>query len=198
MNIRWSVILGVIALALSAWYYSLNQEQSGLENLIKTPDKPEYIGNQMRTVVFSPEGKQQYVATADKVEYYSQSEHTDFLTPKVYLFDVVLDKNQPKEQQQKQSWKLTAQTATLTKNDMLYLKGNVTAESLSPLSRLQRVETENAVVNIKTQDITSDNQVKINGQNFHSTGLKLVGNLQKQIATLKEQVKTYYEVSNSQ
>jgi len=41
----------------------------------------------------------------------------------------------------------------------------------------------------------SDNTVKINGQNFTSTGLKLTGNLQQQIANLKEQVKTYYEIN---
>ena len=37
--------------------------------------------------------------------------------------------------------------------------------------------------------------VKINGQNFNSTGLKMIGNLRQQIATLKEQVKTYYEIN---
>ena len=68
-------------------------------------------------------------------------------------------------------------------------------ESLEPTSRLQRVETQVAVVNLKTQDISSDKMVKINGQNFNSTGLKMVGNLRQQIATLKEQVKTYYEIN---
>ena len=42
--------------------------------------------------------------------------------------------------------------------------------------------------------MTSDSMVKINGLNFSSTGLKMVGNLRQQVATLKEQVKTYYEV----
>ncbi len=63
------------------------------------------------------------------------------------------------------------------------------------LSRLQRVETEAAVINLKTQDITSNTQVKINGLNFNSSGLNLVGNLRQQVATLKEQVKTYYEIN---
>ena len=36
---------------------------------------------------------------------------------------------------------------------------------------------------------------KINGLNFNSSGLKLVGNLRQQVATLKEQVKTYYEIN---
>ena len=118
----------------------------------------------------------------------------------VYLFDVSLD-NKDKEaktdkiQLEKQNWKLSAKKAKLTKDQMLYLEGGVVAESLDPLSRLQRVETEAAVINLKTQDITSDTQVKINGLNFNSSGLKLVGNLRQQVATLKEQVKTYYEIN---
>ena len=125
---------------------------------------------------------------------------TDFISPLVYLFDVSLD-NKDKEaktdkiQLEKQNWKLSAKKAKLTKDQMLYLEGGVVAESLDPLSRLQRVETEAAVINLKTQDITSDTQVKINGLNFNSSGLKLVGNLRQQVATLKEQVKTYYEIN---
>lgn len=86
--------------------------------------------------------------------------------------------------------------AKLTKNNMLYLDGNVIAETLLDNAKLQRVMTESAVVNLTTQDITSDTMVTIKGQNFSSTGLKLTGNLQQQIATLKEQVKTHYEINN--
>ena len=91
MNIRWNIILGVIALALLGWYYSLNQDHSDLQSLIKKPDSPEYVGNKMETTVFSPEGKKQYLAISDKVEYYTQDGHTDFISPLVYLFDVSLD-----------------------------------------------------------------------------------------------------------
>ena len=36
MNIRWNIILGVIALALLGWYYSLNQDHGDLQSLIKS------------------------------------------------------------------------------------------------------------------------------------------------------------------
>ncbi|QPB42294.1 LPS export ABC transporter periplasmic protein LptC [Rodentibacter haemolyticus] len=200
MNIRLNIILGVIALGLLGWFYTLNQDNPNLESLIKKPDSPEYIGTKMATTVFSPEGKKQYFAVSEKVEHYNQEGRTDFISPLVYLFDVSLNSDKEKADSDniklnKQNWKLSAQKAKLMKDEMLYLEGNVIAESLDPLSKLQRVETESAAINLKTQDITSDTQVKINGINFHSTGLKLVGNLRQQTATLKEQVKTYYEIS---
>lgn len=198
MNIRWNIILGTVALCLLGWYYSLNQDNSDLESLVKAPDSPDYIGDKMETTVFSPEGKKQYLAISDKVEHFSQNGKTNFSSPMVYLFDASTtksDKNNSAKLLESQSWKLSAKKAILTKDEMLYLEGDVVAESLEPNSRLQRVETQSAVVNLKTQDITSDTTVKINGQNFNSTGLKMVGNLRQQVATLKEQVKTYYEIS---
>ena len=190
MNIRWTVFLSAITLVLLAWYYSLNQDDQQLATLIKKEESPEYIGHKMSTVVYSPTGQKQYLAVSDKVEYYDYDGHTNFERPLVYLFEIENQKTQ-----QKESWKLSADRAILTKDNMLYLKGNVIAETLLPQSKLQRIETEDAKVNLNTQDISSDNTVKINGQNFTSTGLKLTGNLQQQIANLTEQVKTYYEIN---
>ncbi|WP_439239129.1 LPS export ABC transporter periplasmic protein LptC [Lonepinella sp. BR2919] len=192
MNIRWTVILAIITLVLLGWFYSLNQTDSELAELIKQEESPEYVGNKMNIVIYSPTGAKQYVALSDKVEYYEYDGHTDFYIPIVYLFDIQNEKTQ-----QTESWKLSADKATLTKDNMLYLNGNVLGESLLPQSKLQRFETESAVVNLTTQDISSDKQVKINGLNFTSTGLKLTGNLQQQVATLKEQVKTHYEISKT-
>lgn len=190
MNIRWTLFLSVTALVLLAWYYSLNQDNQQLTELIKKEESPEYIGHKMSTVVYSPTGQKQYLAVSDKVEYYNYDGHTDFQQPLVYLFEIENQKTQ-----QKESWKLRADSARLTKDNMLYLKGNVIAETLLPQSKLQRIETQDAIVNLTTQDISSDNMVKINGQNFSSTGLKLTGNLQQQTAHLKEQVKTHYEIN---
>lgn len=189
MNIRWTAILSVIALALVAWFYTLNQSDQDLSSLIKKDDQPEYVGKNMQTLVYSPTGQKQYHATAKQVEYFQEDGRTHFELPDVLLFDITGEKSQ-----QKQSWTLRADKAVLTKDQMLYLKGNVVAQSLFAESKLQRVESEQATINLKTQDITSDTAVKINGLNFTSTGLKLVGNLQQQTATLKEQVKTYYEI----
>lgn len=200
MNIRWNVILGLIALGSLGWFYSLNSDKPDLSNLVKKPDSPDYIGNKMETTVFSPEGKKQYLSTANKVKHYTVDGHTEFEMPLVYLFDVSTSNNAEKSNNpakllESQSWKLSAKKAKLTKDEMLYLEGDVIAESLESTSRLQRIETQVAVVNLKNQDISSDTMVKINGQNFNSTGLKMVGNLRQQIATLKEQVKTYYEIN---
>ncbi|MEE6031492.1 LPS export ABC transporter periplasmic protein LptC [Avibacterium paragallinarum] len=189
MNIRWNIILSVIALGLLAWLYSMQGSDSDTQGLIKSEDSPEYIGNKMQTTVFSPTGEKQYFALADKVEYYNNSGNTDFQQPLVYLYDV------QDENLGSQSWKIRADKAQLTKDELLHLEGNVLVQSLLSDSRLQRVNTERATVNLKTQDIHSDTMATITGLNFTSSGAKLTGNLKQQIATLAEQVKTHYEIN---
>ncbi|MFD0965949.1 LPS export ABC transporter periplasmic protein LptC [Seminibacterium arietis] len=189
MNIRLNIILLLVVLVLSTWFYQLNKkDDKNLSYLIKSQDAPEYVGQRMKTLIYSPTGKKQYAAQADKVAYFHSDKHTEFTYPVVYLFDL------EDEKLGNQSWKISADKAKITQNDMLYLEGNVVAENLLPHSRLQKLATQSAVVNLKTQDISSDTTATISGLNFNSTGSKLVGNLQKQIATLKEQVKTHYEI----
>lgn len=191
MNIRWNIILSIIVVLLLAWFYSLNQEDNQLGNLIKKQESPEYTGLEMETVLYSPtNGRHQYVARSEKVAYFETDGHTEFTKPIVYLYNI--EGNQADQQ----SWLLQADLATLTKDNLLYLEGNVLVQSLLTDSRLQRIETQQAVVNLTNHDISSDTQVKINGQNFVTTGQKLTGNLQQQVATLKQQVKTYYEINN--
>ncbi|CAM3722854.1 LPS export ABC transporter periplasmic protein LptC [Avibacterium endocarditidis] len=190
MNIRWNIVLSVIVLALLAWFYSLQQSDSEkLAGLIKSEDSPEYVGEKMQTTVYSPTGEKQYFAIANKVEHYASNGNTDFQYPVVYLYDV------QDETLGTQSWKISAKNAKLTKDNLLYLEGDVFVQSLLSDSRLQRVDTERATVNLKTQDIHSDTMATITGLNFTSSGAKLTGNLKQQIATLAEQVKTHYEIN---
>lgn len=187
MNIRWNIILSIIAITLLAWFYSLNQEKREHSALVKSENGPEYSGANMHTTVFSPTGQKQYLATADQVEHYANNGETKFILPKLYLYELT-------QESPKQSWSISANNAILTKDNLLFLNGNVRVDSLLESRKLQKIETQSAVIDLKTQDISSDSSVKINGYNFYSTGLKLQGNLQQQIATLKEQVKTYYEI----
>ena len=93
MNIRWNLVLAVITLGLLAWFYSLNQDNEKLTHLIKPPEHPEYIGQKMETVVFSPSGEKQYIALSDKVEHFTLDGHSGFSGGVVCVLDVPLSKD---------------------------------------------------------------------------------------------------------
>ncbi len=194
MNSRWNIVLVVIALAVLGWYYSLNQhEEPDLTARIQTSDSPDYTANKMETTLYSIDGRKQYVATADQVEYFQKSGDTLFKSPVVYLFETA--KTNPEELVR--SWKLSADQAKITDDKILYLDNNVAIQSLLPESKIHSLNTSSAVVNLTTQDITSDTMVSVAGQGFTTTGKSMIGNLRQQVATLKEQVQTHYEIKNN-
>ena len=94
------------------------------------------------------------------------------------------------------TWSIRADKAKLTDDRMLYLYGNVEVNSLTTTSQLERITTDNAQVNLVTQDVSSDDEVTLYGSNFTSHGLKMRGNMREKTARLIDKVKTYYEIQN--
>lgn len=185
MNKRITALLLVIVATLVGWMqYQAKDETNGLDNLIKKEGMPDYIGNRMSTSVFDLEGKPEYYAEAEEIKRYEESEKTEFTNPLVNLFDKLTALKQ---------WKLSADHAEINAERILTLSGNVTLQALEPTSKLQRIETDHLSVNLTTQDVFTDSEVKSQGLGFTTSGIGLKGNLKQQVATLLKDVKSYIE-----
>ena len=185
MNKRITALLLVIMATLLGWMqYQAKDETNGLDNLIKKEGMPDYTGNRMSTSVFDLEGKPEYYAEAEEIKRYEESEKTEFTNPLVNLFDKLTALKQ---------WKLSADHAEINAERILTLSGNVTLQALEPTSKLQRIETDHLSVNLTTQDVFTDSEVKSQGLGFTTTGVGLKGNLKQQVATLLKDVKSYIE-----
>ena len=185
MNKRITALLLVIVATLLGWIqYQAKDETNGLDNLIKKEGMPDYTGNRMSTSVFDLEGKPEYYAEAEEIKRYEESEKTEFTNPLVNLFDKLTALKQ---------WKLSADHAEINAERILTLSGNVTLQALEPTSKLQRIETDHLSVNLTTQDVFTDSEVKSQGLGFTTSGIGLKGNLKQQVATLLKDVKSYIE-----
>lgn len=185
MNKRITALLLVIVATLLGWMqYQAKDETSGLDNLIKKEGVPDYTGNRMSTSVFDLEGKPEYYAEAEEIKRYEESEKTEFTNPLVNLFDKLTALKQ---------WKLSADHAEINAERILTLSGHVTLQALEPTSKLQRIETDHLSVNLITQDVFTDSEVKSQGLGFTTSGIGLKGNLKQQVATLLKDVKSYIE-----
>ena len=185
MNKRITALLLVIVAALVGWMqYQAKDDANGLDNLIKKEGMPDYTGNRMSTSVFDLEGKPEYYAEAEEIKRYEESEKTEFTNPLVNLFDKLTALKQ---------WKLSADHAEINAERILTLSGNVTLQALEPTSKLQRIETDHLSVNLTTQDVFTDSEVKSQGLGFTTSGIGLKGNLKLQVATLLKNVKSYIE-----
>ncbi|WP_455851747.1 LPS export ABC transporter periplasmic protein LptC [Pantoea endophytica] len=182
---RWmTLILALIALVLIGW--NLTNQDDDRTPVATNDQAPTYTSEKSNTVVYNPTGALGYKLVSAKVTYFAADEISWFDNPVMTTYDV----------NKVATWSVRADKAKLTKDRMLYLYGNVVVNSLTQDSQLERILTDNAQVNLVTQDVTSDDQVTLFGRSFNSTGMKMRGNLRTKHAELLEKVKTSYEIQN--
>ncbi len=180
-----TVILMVIALALIGWNMAdFGDDDSSMP---VNNQEPTYQSQHTVTIVYSPTGKLNYKLVAEEVKYYAADELSWFTQPVMTLFD----------ENAVATWSVRADRAKLTKDRMLYLYGHVEVNSLTTTSQLEKIKTDNAQVNLVTQDVSSDDEVTLFGTNFTSNGMRMRGNLRDKTAELIDKVKTNYEIQNS-
>lgn len=181
---RWiTLLLTLIAIILIGWNLTGNDDDRG--QVETNGQEPTYTSANSSTVVYNPTGSLSYKLVSDKVTYFSDDEISWFDNPLMTTYD----------ENKIPAWSVRADKAKLTKDRMLYLYGHVEVNSLAKDAQLERIKTDNAQVNLVTQDVMSNDQVTLYGRSFNSTGMKMRGNLRTKTAELIEKVKTNYEIN---
>ncbi|BET95452.1 LPS export ABC transporter periplasmic protein LptC [Xenorhabdus taiwanensis] len=187
-------ILALIALALIGWNFSNVNDNTS--SAIVDDGYPTYQTQEAITFVYDPEGKLTYKLVADDVKNYTETKLTWFTNPVLTTFDPNGTPGTPGAPIA--TWTVRANKAKLTQDKMLYLYGDVQVDSLNDASQLQRITTDNAIVNLTTQDVASDDRVTLIGVGLKSVGMKMRGNLRNKTAELIEKVTTQYEIPHEQ
>ncbi|WP_342323379.1 LPS export ABC transporter periplasmic protein LptC [Kosakonia sp. BYX6] len=183
---RWVIILLALA-ALVLIGINLTAQDEPEQAATNSAD-PTYKSKHTDTVVYSPEGALNYRLIAQNVEYFSAEGISWFAQPVLTTFD----------QDKVPTWSIKSDKAKLTEDRMLYLYGHVEVNALTADAQLRKITTDNAQINLVTQDVTSNDQVTLYGTTFNSTGLKMRGNLRSKNAELIEKVRSSYEIQNKQ
>ncbi|MBV7405027.1 LPS export ABC transporter periplasmic protein LptC [Enterobacter sp. ENT03] len=183
---RWVIILlSLVVLVLIGINLA---DKDDTDQVVANTNEPTYRSEHTDTVVYSPEGALNYRLIAQHVEYFSEQELSWFTQPVLTTFD----------KDKIPTWSLKADKAKLTDDRMLYLYGHVEVNALTADSQLRKITTDNAQINLITQDVTSNDLVTLYGTTFNSSGLKMRGNLRSKNAELIEKVRTSYEIQNKQ
>lgn len=189
MNFRWTVFLSLVAFSLLGWFYQLKHSNQNDLNLSATENnRPNYVGYEMKTVIYSKEGRKAYEAEAKQVRYFNNQHRAEFEAPQVFMFDV------ENENLNKKDWQLSAQTATLDNLETLHLNEKVQVKNLATNLPLNTFNTEAATYHLSSGDFTANSPTTVSGSPFHSESLQFSGNLKRKKLTLENQVKTHYEI----
>lgn len=185
-NKRWVIIiLAIIAIVLIGINLADNDD---VAPVVVSNNEPTYTSEQATTLVYSPEGRLNYKLVTTHVAHFAEEAISWFTDPVMTQYD----------ENNIATWQIHADRAKLTQEHMLYLYGHVVVSALTPDSQLRKITTDNAQVNLATQDISSDDMVTLYGTNFNSSGMKMRGNLRSKTAQLIEKVKTSYEIQTKQ
>ncbi|MBJ3814867.1 LPS export ABC transporter periplasmic protein LptC [Shimwellia pseudoproteus] len=183
---RWVIILlALLVLVLIGVNLADREQQTPVTT---DTNEPTYKSGYSSTLVYSPQGALTYRLISQHTEYFAAESVSWFTDPVVTSFD----------DQQIPTWSIKADRAKLTNDRMLYLYGHAEVNALTPDSQLRKITTDNAQVNLVTQDVTSDDLVTLYGTTFNSSGLKMRGNLRSKTAKLIEKVRTSYEIQDKQ
>ncbi|MDF7671273.1 LPS export ABC transporter periplasmic protein LptC [Orbaceae bacterium ESL0721] len=172
----------LIILALAIYYYHTENEKQESITTTTVSDQPIYQSDDMTTDIYDISGNLLYKITSNNVKYFDTTDSTEFESPNFTLYD----------HEQIATWHIQAKQATLTHDKLLYLYHDVELFNLVPNSQLQQVKTDNAKVDLTTQNVTSKDKVVIQGEGFYSTGVGLFGDLHAKTAKILENVKTFY------
>lgn len=180
-----TLVLGLIVLVLIGW--TLSDNDNSRPQAVVNNQEPTYQSQHTMTMVYDPTGKLSYKLVSDQVKHYATERLTWLTNPVVTTYDL----------NSVATWTLSADRAKLTNDKMLSLCGHVQLDNLTPRrSQLQRIKTDNAQVDLVTQDVASDNEVYLYGTGQTSYGRKMRGNLRSKTAELIERVNTHYEIQN--
>lgn len=183
---RWiTLLLVLVALILIGVNIADNEETQ--TDVVNTSD-PTYKSDHSDTVVYSPEGALNYRLIAQHVEHFSEEGVSWFTQTVMTTFDT----------NKVPTWSIKSDRAKLTNDRMLYLYGHVEVNALTADSQLRKITTDNAQINLVTQDVTSQDLVTLYGTTFNSSGMRMRGNLRSKNAELIEKVRTSYEIQNKQ
>ncbi len=182
---KWWVQLLITSITLTLINWDITDiDDHTIPQLVQYQTAPIHQSKQTTTIVYNKIGKIIYKIKAEDVQYYLTSELSWFTRPTMTLFN----------EEAIATWSLRADRAKLTKNQILYLYGHVEVNNLSATLKLEKIKTNNAQINLRTQDITSNEEVTVYGIHFTSNGMQMRGNLQNKTAELIDKVKTNYEI----
>ncbi len=92
----------------------------------------------------------------------------------------------------KQTWRINANEATLYEGRQLILEGNVVASNLTDNAMIDRINADNIQVDIKLLTMQSEQPVIVTGPNLKITGKGLEADLKTEVIKLINHTRTIY------
>ncbi|WP_019027273.1 LPS export ABC transporter periplasmic protein LptC [Colwellia piezophila] len=178
--------LALFVLLLSALVYGIMEwRNSSIEEdtLIVDEQRPDFIAEQLRSKIYSDVGLLSHTIEAERMEHYADLEVSFFELPNYTLY--------PKKEGK--PWEISAQEATLYKDNRVELKHNVRIRATEIDSLIKEIHCKTIALDLKTNIISSEQAVVVIGKDFTMYGSGLIIDLNTKQMTLTQHERTIYK-----
>ena len=176
------IILSVLFISCMVWLWypyftQVNLPQQTEADIIA---KPDYTAIELKQTAYDENGKISHKVTAARMELYQELGVTFFDKPIFTLYN------------NKQTWRINANEATLYEGRQLILEGNVVASNLTDNAMIDKINADNIQVDIKLLTMQSEQPVIVTGPNLKITGKGLEADLKTEVIKLINHTRTIY------
>jgi len=176
------IILSVLFISCMVWLWypyftQVNLPQQTEADIIA---KPDYKAIELKQTAYDENGKISHKVTAARMELYQELGFTFFDKPIFTLYN------------DKQTWRINANEATLYEGRQLILEGNVVASNLTDNAMIDKINADNIQVDIKLLTMQSEQPVIVTGPNLKITGKGLEADLKTEVIKLINHTRTIY------
>ncbi|GAA75754.1 MAG: LPS export ABC transporter periplasmic protein LptC [Colwellia sp.] len=176
------IILSVLFISCMVWLWypyftQVNLPQQTEADIIA---KPDYTAIELKQTAYDENGKISHKVTAARMELYQELGFTFFDKPIFTLYN------------DKQTWRINANEATLYEGRQLILEGNVVASNLTDNAMIDKINADNIQVDIKLLTMQSEQPVIVTGPNLKITGKGLEADLKTEVIKLINHTRTIY------
>ncbi|HIF9334392.1 TPA: LPS export ABC transporter periplasmic protein LptC [Photobacterium damselae] len=183
MTLKRLCYLLVVLVAVWSGYYLLQKHWQSDDQVTIDSEKPVFTGDVVSNTSYNEKGIRSYQIDSAHIEHFSISGNTTFSKPVLWVY----------QDGSKTEWRVSANNALLTQDQVLEMKGNVRIFNLLPESAIQVISTDNLRLNLVNKDFDTQDHVVITGTSFENEGDGLKGNMDRNVATLLNNVKGIYE-----
>jgi len=176
------IILSILFITCMVWLWypyftQVNLPQQTEADIIA---KPDYTAIELKQTAYDENGKISHKVTAARMELYQELGFTFFDKPIFTLYN------------DKQTWRINANEATLYEGRQLILEGNVVASNLTDNAMIDKINADNIQVDIKLLTMQSEQPVIVTGPNLKITGKGLEADLKTEVIKLINHTRTIY------
>lgn len=178
--------LALFVLLLSALIYGIIEWRGASlqeDTLIVDEQRPDFIAEMLKSKIYSDVGQLSHTIEAERMEHYADLAVSYFERPNYTLYSA----------KDAKPWKVSAQEATLYKDNRVELKTQVHIRATEIDSLIKEIYCKAIALDLTTNIISSEQAVVVVGKDFTMYGSGLIIDLNTKQMTLTQHEKTIYK-----